>query len=115
VTRSNSTPIIRITSVEEKPSRFVASFRSEFLDATYAVVFAGTITGAVALRRFAKMISHQYGTEVELQIVSFPRGVLAGAARMPLRPLDARPSVALLFLPSRETFATDQLVRARTR
>ena len=67
MTRSN-TPVIRITSVAEKPNRFVASFRSEFLDAIYAVVFSKTITGAVALHRFAKMISHQYGTEVELQI-----------------------------------------------
>ena len=68
MTRSNTTPIIRIISVDEKPNRFVASFRSEFLDATYAVVFSKTITGAVALHRFARMISHQYGREVELQI-----------------------------------------------
>jgi hypothetical protein len=65
--RSN-TPVIRITSVDEKPDRFVASSHSEFLDATYAVVFSKTITGAVALHRFAKMISHQYGRDVELQI-----------------------------------------------
>jgi hypothetical protein len=67
VTRSN-TPTIRITGVDEKPNRVVASFRSEFLDATYAVVFTKSITGAVALHRFARMISQQYGTEVELQI-----------------------------------------------
>ena len=64
----SSPPVIRIASVDEKPDRFVASFHSEFLDATYAVVFSKTITGAVALHRFAKMISHQYGREVELQI-----------------------------------------------
>ena len=67
MTRNNA-PVIRIASVDEKPDRFVASFHSEFLDATYAVVFKKTITGAVALHRFAKMISHQYGREVELQI-----------------------------------------------
>ena len=64
----NNTPIIRIISVNEKPNRFVASFRSEFLDATYAVVCSKTITGAVALHRFARMISEQHGRQVELQI-----------------------------------------------
>ena len=67
MTRSNA-PVIRITGVDEKPDQFVASFRSEFLDATYSVAFAGTITGAVALHRFALMISGQYGRQVELQI-----------------------------------------------
>ncbi len=64
----NNTPIIRITAVDGKPNQFVASFRSEFLDATYALVFSKTITGAVALHRFARMISEQYGRQVELQI-----------------------------------------------
>ena len=68
MTRSNNTPIIRITGVDEKPDQFVASFRSEFLEATYAVVFSKTITGAVALHRFAQMISKQYDRQVELQI-----------------------------------------------
>ena len=66
--RNNRTPVITITGVEDNPDRFVASFRSEFLDATYAVVFSQTITGAVALHRFAGMISGQYGKQVELQI-----------------------------------------------
>ncbi len=68
MTRSNATPIIRIAGVDERPNRFVASFRSEFLDATYAVVCSQTITGAVALHRFAQMISEQYDRQVELQI-----------------------------------------------
>jgi len=68
VTRNNRPPIIRITAVDEKPDQFVASFHSEFLNATYAVVFSATITGAVALHRFALMISGQYGRQVELQI-----------------------------------------------
>ena len=54
--------------MDEKPDRFVASFRSEFLDATYAVVFSKSVTGAVALHRFAQMISKQYDRQVELQI-----------------------------------------------
>ena len=68
MTRSNNTPIIRITGVDEKPDQFVASFRSEFLEATYAVVFSSSITGAVALHRFANMIENQYGKKPELKI-----------------------------------------------
>ena len=73
--RNNRTPVITITGVEDNPDRFVASFRSEFLDATYAVVFSQTITGAVALHRFARMISDQYGKQVELRIANdlFPK------------------------------------------
>ena len=66
--RSNNAPVIRITAVDEKPNRFVASLRSEFLDATYAVVFSATVTGAVALHRFARMISEAYGRQAELRI-----------------------------------------------
>ena len=51
--KSNSPPQIRINSVGE---RYVATFESEFLDATYALVFRETVNGAVALHRFAKMI-----------------------------------------------------------
>ena len=68
MTRSNRQSTIRITAVDGKPNQFVASFRSEFLDATYAVVFSASITGAVALHRFALMISGQYGKQVEIQI-----------------------------------------------
>ena len=72
--RSSNAPIIRITSVDGKPNRFVASLRSEFLDATYAVIFSQTITGAVALHRFARMISDLHGRRARLQIVddAFP-------------------------------------------
>ena len=57
-----------ITAVPDLP--VLASFRSEFLDATYAVVFPQTVTGAVALHRFATMISGQYGKQVELQLTN---------------------------------------------
>ncbi len=72
--RSSSAPVIRITSVDEKPNRFVASLRSEFLDATYVVIFSQTVTGAVALHRFARMISDLHGRQAKLQIAddSFP-------------------------------------------
>ena len=68
--RNNRVPVISITGVDDNTDRFVASFRSEFLDATYAVVFSQTITGAVALHRFARMISDQYGKQVELRIAN---------------------------------------------
>lgn len=73
--RNNRTPVITIAGVEDNPDRFIASFRSEFLDATYALVFSQTITGAVALHRFAGMISDQYGNQVELRIANdlFPK------------------------------------------
>ncbi len=44
--RSSNASVIRITSVDGKSNRFVAFLRSEFLDATYAVIFSTTITGA---------------------------------------------------------------------
>jgi hypothetical protein len=73
--RNSRTPVITIAGVEDNPDRFVASFRSEFLDATYAVVFSQTITGAVALHRFVQMISDQYGKQLELRIANdlFPK------------------------------------------
>ena len=66
--RANNAPVIRITGVDEKPNRFVASLASEFLDATYAVVFSTTVTGAVALHRFARMISELHGRQAKLKI-----------------------------------------------
>jgi len=73
--RNNRTPVITIAGVEDNPDQFIASFRSEFFDATYAVVFSQTITGAVALHRFVQMISGQYGKQVELRIANdlFPK------------------------------------------
>ena len=66
--RSSRTPVITIAGVDDDPDRFIASYRSVFLGATYAVVFPQTVTGAVALHRFATMISSQYGKQVEIQI-----------------------------------------------
>ena len=66
--RSSRTPVITIASVDDDPNQFVAAFRSEFLNATYAVLFPQTVTGAVALHRFATMISSQYGKQVEIQV-----------------------------------------------
>lgn len=66
--RSKRIPVITIAGVDGTPDRFIATFRSEFLGATYAVLFPQTVTGAVALHRFATMISSQYGKQVEIQI-----------------------------------------------
>ena len=73
--RANNAPVIRITGVAENSERFVASLRSEFLDATYAVVFSATVTGAIALHRFARMISELHGRQATLQITE---NLLAG-------------------------------------
>ena len=67
--KNNRTPVIRISSVKDSSGKFLASFHSEFLDATYSLLFNETVTGAVALHRFARMIESQYGSAVELQIV----------------------------------------------
>ena len=53
---SGRRPTIRIQPIDEKPGRFIASFSAEFLDATYALVFGESVTGALALHRFANMI-----------------------------------------------------------
>ena len=61
-------PTIRIQAITEKPGRFIASFNAEFLNATYALSFGESVTGALALHRFAKMIEDQYGKQVTIQL-----------------------------------------------
>ncbi len=53
-------PRIHVYPVDDSSDRYVASFSSEVLDATFSVVFKETITGAVALHTFAEMIRKQY-------------------------------------------------------
>ena len=59
---------IRISRIAGEPGTYVASFTAPVLGATYAVVFSESITGAVALHRFATMISTDYGGKITLQI-----------------------------------------------
>lgn len=59
---------IRISRIEGEPGAYFASFTAPVLGATYAVVFSETITGTVALHRFADMIAGHYGGKVSLQI-----------------------------------------------
>ena len=61
-------PTIRIQPITEKPGRFIASFNAEFLNATYALTFGESVTGALALHRFAQMIEDQYGKQVTIQL-----------------------------------------------
>jgi len=61
-------PTIRIQAINKRPGRFIASFNAEFLNATYALTFGESVTGALALHRFAQMIEHQYGKPVTIQL-----------------------------------------------
>ena len=61
-------PSIRIAKADGESGRYIASFQSDLLGATYAVVFRESVTGAVALHRFAGMIESQYGKPVELRV-----------------------------------------------
>ena len=63
--RNNRHRVIRISTTED---RCVATYESEFLEATYALVFTESVTGAIALHRFAQMIESQFGKPVELHI-----------------------------------------------
>lgn len=60
---------IRIQAIAEKPGQFIASFNAEFLNATYALTFGESVTGALALHRFAQMIEDQYGKQVIIQLL----------------------------------------------
>ena len=58
--------VIHLTKTDD--GKCLASFHSDFIGATYAVVFPESITGAVALHRFARMIENEYGKKTELTI-----------------------------------------------
>ena len=68
MTTNGRAPVIRISPVPGSTGRFVASFTADVLDATYAVVFPETVTGAIALHRFAQMIGERYGKRVEFRL-----------------------------------------------
>ena len=51
---------IQIAPHPEKNDWYVAKYRSGFLEATYSVEFANSITGAVALYHFAEMLQTRY-------------------------------------------------------
>ena len=66
INRHRST--IQVYPVPDSRSQYVAVFASEFLGATFAVMFSETITGAVALHTVAEMIRKQYGPAVDITI-----------------------------------------------
>ncbi len=66
INRHRST--IQVYPVPDSRNQYVAVFASEFLGATFAVMFPETITGAVALHTFAEMIRKQYGPAVDISI-----------------------------------------------
>ena len=61
-------PKIRVSAVDGSPGRYLATFLAPVLDATYALSFNESVTGAVALHRFACMIEGQYGGKVDIRI-----------------------------------------------
>ncbi len=61
-------PTVRIQAIAENPGRFIVLFNTEFFNATYALTFGESVTGALALHRFAKMIENQYGKQVNIQL-----------------------------------------------
>ena len=63
---------VEIRPIPDHPDRYLATFSSEVLDSTFAVVFPETVAGAVALHTFAEMIRKEYGDAVE---ISIPQGV----------------------------------------
>ena len=65
---SKKQPRIHVYPADGSSDRFIASFSSEVLDATFSVIFNETITGAVALHTFAEMIRKQYNQAVDIVV-----------------------------------------------
>lgn len=63
---SRSRITIQVHPVPGSRAKYVATLPAELLDATFAVVFPETITGAVALHTFAEMIRKQYDVAVDI-------------------------------------------------
>ena len=75
-------PQIHVHAVDGSPGRFLATFQAPFLDATHALSFGESVTGAVALHRFACMIESQYGGKVEIRIDDLPSAETSPVADM---------------------------------
>jgi len=60
---------ILIRPVENRKGSYIASFHSEFLNATFSVCFQDTITGSLALWHFSEMIRKKYEQEIELVLM----------------------------------------------
>ena len=66
--RNKSMKMIKDIQITIKPiagrrGEYIASYSSEFLDATFSVYFKDNILGAIALQSFAEMIKLKYEKE----------------------------------------------------
>ena len=61
--KENSKITVTIHPVKNRKGNYIAFFKSEFLDSTYSLFFKDTITGAIALHNFSKMIRINYEVE----------------------------------------------------
>ena len=62
-TKTNSKITVTIHPIKNRKGNYIAFFKSEFLDSTYSLFFKDTITGAIALHNFSKMIRINYEVE----------------------------------------------------
>ena len=58
---------ITIRKIDNNDREFLAYFKSDFLQATFCVVFSDTVFGAVALNKFSEMIK-TYFNEKKLDL-----------------------------------------------
>ena len=61
-------PTISVSAAAGKPGTYIGTFTAEVLDATYAVLFRESITGAIALHSFAEMLREHYGRAVKIEL-----------------------------------------------
>ena len=67
--RTDTSLAVTVQSVAGRPGEYLASFRSEPLDATFSVYFRDNLAGALALHAFSDMIRHQYEVnEIRLEL-----------------------------------------------
>jgi hypothetical protein len=65
------TKIITIRPIAGRPGEHIAYIKDRFLGATFAVTFCDSITGAVTLTKFTKLIEQLYsGCPVETHLSS---------------------------------------------
>ena len=67
--RTDPSLAVTVQSVAGREGEYLASFRSEPLDATFSVYFRDNLAGALALHAFADMVRFQYGvSRVRLEL-----------------------------------------------
>ena len=62
---------IIIQPVEDRSGEYVASYRSEFLQARYCVYVKDSIFGALALHNFAEMVRKSFGKNYRTGEIEF--------------------------------------------